>query len=312
MIEKHDSRRLTVEEHEELESWYQHKAQQEAAWNLDETDTESGLEARMLDKVTAQIRPSERRPGKMLWRWCAAAAVLLLAVSTAYYFWPANQVDERVVYRNQKSTENRFIQLPDSTKVLLKPDGQLIVDFSDKLRSVELQGEAFFDVAHLPDMPFEVRTGKFHTKVLGTQFLVKATKASELTVSVKQGEVAVFRQDENQELGLLRAKQGLYATENLSDKTLTIETRKLDLQTVDSDLRWIDNDLKFNGISLGDLLERLSSRYQATIRITDPELKASRIHGAFDGTESLESVLRTLSTLTGTQLSKQEDTFIMQ
>jgi ferric-dicitrate binding protein FerR (iron transport regulator) len=68
------------------------------------------------------------------------------------------------------------IVLPEGTKVWLNNGTKLIYpeDFKGKYRTVELDGEGFFDVTPDEKHPFIVKIGENRIKVLGTRFAVVA------------------------------------------------------------------------------------------------------------------------------------------
>jgi len=74
-----------------------------------------------------------------------------------------------------------FVILSDSTKVWLNAESQLKypVVFSSDKRTVELTGEAFFEVTPNPDKPFYVISGEQSIKVLGTSFNVASYEDDE-------------------------------------------------------------------------------------------------------------------------------------
>lgn len=103
------------------------------------------------------------------------------------------------------------LTLPDGTKVWLNNASQLRypVDFVGNLRSVELTGEAYFEVVPNKSKPFIVTVGTQTVQVLGTSFNITAypeestirTVLVEGAVKVKLGEQAIIlrpgRQSEN-------------------------------------------------------------------------------------------------------------------
>lgn len=68
------------------------------------------------------------------------------------------------------------ITLPDETKVWLNAESSLRfpTSFTDKERSVQLTGEAYFEVAQNKDKPFVVKANQTETHVLGTHFNIMA------------------------------------------------------------------------------------------------------------------------------------------
>ena len=66
------------------------------------------------------------------------------------------------------------IELPDGTNVVLNSASQLsyLNNFGEKVRRVQLNGEAYFKVAHDEKHAFIVQVGDLEVKVLGTSFQV--------------------------------------------------------------------------------------------------------------------------------------------
>ena len=77
------------------------------------------------------------------------------------------------------------IELPDGTNVVLNSASQLsyLNNFGEKVRRVQLNGEAYFKVAHDEKHAFIVQIGDLEVKVLGTSFNVSAYEdAKDVTV----------------------------------------------------------------------------------------------------------------------------------
>src|SRR5699024_9510107 len=95
---------------------------------------------------------------------------------------------------NISTGENQIktIVLQDSSQITLNENSVLEFpdEFSDTLRYVRLQGEAYFDVKHDSDKPFRVITDSVFTQVLGTTFNIQTHK-SEISVALISGSVHV-------------------------------------------------------------------------------------------------------------------------
>ena len=89
------------------------------------------------------------------------------------------------------------IELPDGTNVVLNSASQMsyLNDFGKKNRCVQLNGEAFFKVAHDESRTFIVQVGELEVKVLGTSFNVSAYEDDEdIVVVLQEGKVGVYAQ----------------------------------------------------------------------------------------------------------------------
>lgn len=88
------------------------------------------------------------------------------------------------------------VVLPDGTGVWLNASSSLRFPtaFTGKDREVELQGEAYFEVAQNPKQPFRVKVNDLEVDVLGTHFDVMAYPDEEsVNTSLLQGSVRVTR-----------------------------------------------------------------------------------------------------------------------
>lgn len=152
--------------------------------------------------------------------------------------------------------------LPDGTKVMLDATSSIKypVRFIGKERNVEVTGQAYFEVAHNPKMPFLVKTKSQVVEVLGTHFNVNVYTDEPLsTVTLLEGRVKILK-------GLKTAvlKPGQQAVtyngaNNISVKKVDAESfvawktgrfffNKADIQTVMRQLsRWYDVEVSYKG-----------------------------------------------------------------
>ena len=155
---------------------------------------------------------------------------------------------------------------------------------------MQLEGEAFFEVARDPSRPFTITSGNLKTKVLGTSFNVKAYAASNaIKVAVASGKVAVASDALNgngNELTLLPNEMAVYS--KISDE-LTITTfDKLD------ELAWKDGVLAFKNRDINQITKELARWYGVTF-VLDKKLNYDKDYtGAFDN-KSLREVLEGIS-----------------
>lgn len=142
------------------------------------------------DKAAAWAKLDANTPAKRevsvrkigLWRAVAAAAVLL--ISALAWYWTGNQTVETL------AGQQELVTLPDGSTVLLNAQSEL--SYNGRLwswgRSLELKGEAFFDVERGTD--FVVHTQQGQVEVLGTSFNVY-TRADDFEVHCTSGRVGV-------------------------------------------------------------------------------------------------------------------------
>ena len=148
--------------------------------------------------------------------------------------------------------------LGDGTKVWLNSASSLNypVQFAEKERCVELDGEAYFEVTPDPERPFIVKSGGVQTRVLGTAFNFSAYRGENAsTITLLTGKVAVSAPGHAERV-LLPGQQLKYDAEN----------RKTVIKEVDAEdfVVWKDGLFLFNDCGLEEIIPRLSRWYGVT------------------------------------------------
>jgi len=118
------------------------------------------------------------------------------------------------------------ITLPDESKVWLNAESSLRfpTSFTNKERSVQLTGEAYFEVAQNKDQPFLVKAGQTETRVLGTHFNIMAY-GDENAIRTTLLEGSVQMGQGNQRSLLRPGEQGEFDTRGSGIRTKTVNTR---------------------------------------------------------------------------------------
>lgn len=200
-------------------------------------------------------------------------------------------------------------QLPDGTEVLLNGGSRLTYDqnkFNQETREVNLEGEAFFDVAKNADKPFLIHTAKMDLKVLGTSFNVKAykqdavTEASLITgaveITVNDGNVHNIKLLPNQKIIL----QHPAAVNQVADKLInsySIENVRNTQDNLIYEIAWCDNYLVFDNETLATITRKMERWYGIKMHITDTRLNKYHFTGTFKN-ESFREVLEALKVTT--------------
>lgn len=213
--------------------------------------------ARQADEVNeATIRPiSSRRT----WLRMAAAVVFL---GLAWWFTQTGD-NTGIIERQTIAQEKTTIDLPDGTKVWLNQNSTLRYKKLFDKRVVNLEGEAFFDVAKMNGKPFEIFAGNSKTKVLGTRFNVRAyPKEKRVELMVEEGKVEFSAESEPTENILLVANEyGIYTKE-------TQEIEKAELAKINA-AAWQKGALRFNNTRMEEVIESLERYYDIEIAVTN-------------------------------------------
>lgn len=160
-----------------------------------------------------------------------------------------------------------MVELSDGTKVWLNSDSELRfpVTFVGDRRNVEIEGEAYFEVAKDEGKPFHVLAKGVDIKVLGTSFNVMTYRGRTITTLV-EGKVCLTYKDES--VLMVPDRQA----------EVIAETGKILMREVDARnfTLWKDGVFYFENAALETIAERLSQWYDVNIVFNDEALKKLR------------------------------------
>jgi len=131
--------------------------------------------------------------------------VIKLNGQIAYKNTGSGQADDAPLFNTISTAKGNQYELilPDGSKVWLNAASSMRfpTSFKGKERRVEITGEAYFEIAKNPAMPFKIQAGSGEIDVLGTHFNINAY-ADESTVktTLLEGAVAVKKETTQQVL----------------------------------------------------------------------------------------------------------------
>lgn len=240
----------------------------------------------------------KRKPFLREYIYKTAAAVLILVTFSGLMWWGRMQeqrIEESVpvaVRKENPSGRKSVLVLPDGSKVTLNAASVLTYspDFGDVDRTVNIEGEAFFEVKEDIRRPFNVISGNIMTTALGTSFNVRAFQSEQtLKVSLRTGKVKVVNisDDSLEQAQLLEPGEGFVIQK--SGRGM----EKIDIDPI-MEFGWKDGVLVFKGSNLQEVVRSLERWYGVTIEVKGKPSKEWRVDSKFDN-ESLEQVLQGLS-----------------
>lgn len=185
-----------------------------------------------------------------------------------------------------KGGEYRLV-LSDGTLVYLNSMTRIRypVQFCGDSREVELEGEAYFEVARNEAKPFVVKTACYDVTVLGTRFNVFAYRNEiESSTTLAQGAVAV-------------SGKGIDGSRRLKvDERLVLDktTGKVCVEKVDSRYytAWKDGKFRFRDVRLEDIMRMVERWYDVTVEYDGEEVKDLRFGFNMSRHETIEPLLR--------------------
>ncbi len=177
--------------------------------------------------------------------------------------------------------------LSDGTKVWLNASSELTfpVQFNNKIRTVKLTGEAYFEVMNDNAKPFIVETDQGFIEVLGTHFNVNSKDNNWSTVLI-EGSVRITNK---------HGKKLLVPGEEARIVDKKILTSTANLKKV---LAWKNKEFYFKNETMQEILGEVSQWYG--FEINDKDLLGSKtFSGTIKSDLNLSEVLKILNALSG-------------
>jgi transmembrane sensor len=242
--------------------------------------------SRRLDPEIADQTGSEleiiplRRSLQTPLRW-AAAAVVLLAAGTGFWYWQSGRPTEYLTGVG----ERRSVTLPDGSEVILAPASRLSVGpgYGKAARPLSLEGRAWFVVTHDVNRPFRVATANAVIEDLGTEFEVNAAGGL-VHVVVAAGAVAIHRDG---------APPLTLGAGDLATVGLQGEPQVRHAMAVDRLTSWRGGTLDFVDRPLREVAAELERWYDVDFEFPD-EVGDERFNGQVP-TDRLEVALETIN-----------------
>lgn len=222
-----------------------------------------------------------------------AAAVLFIPLVAAVLYYFINQpVSREMLTLSTQKGEISNVILPDGSRVWLNVESRLSypVNYGLKARNLELEGEAYFEVAQNEEIPFEVTSGNLTTKALGTRFVISAYReSSTIKSSLIEGSVEVNFENN---LKILKPGQQI-----ILDKV----NRKLAVQPFNEEyeLGWKNDQLIFRLTPFDEVISRLEKWYDVNIEYNPDLFHSETLTVRFEQHETLEQVLKVFSKANG-------------
>lgn len=192
--------------------------------------------------------------------------------------------------------------LPDGTRILLSKNSEITYSkaFVGNTREINLTGEGFFDVHHDAVHPFVIHTQGTDIKVLGTSFNVRAYNA-QVQVLVKNGKVQFSKN--SAKVILTKGQKG----EILANVDTIIKSEVVEVETA---VKENHSSFVFNKMSLGEVAESLSKRFNKDIKFSQDKIKNCKLTATFEN-EKLENIIAVIAETFNLKVDNQVDTILL-
>lgn len=298
---------LTPEETQSLQEWLnaseenrKYFSDMQEVWIAASDETEDSSfnkdKAYQLFLKQTGVTPQQginKRKAFQLRPWMYAAAMIIVVFICGTIAFQSG----KSVIRNQLTQISIEAPYGSKTKLYL-PDGTLVwlnagskmsyaQDFGINERTLDLSGEAYFEVIKNEEMPFKVHTEELDVKVLGTKFNFRNYKDDlEAKVCLLEGKVALNTREKET---ILHPDQ-----QALLDK----KTGKLSVSGTKAaySAEWTNDRLYFDEVLLSDIIKELERSYDVKITVADDTLNTIRFYGNFRKREqSIQEIMDVLS-----------------
>ncbi|WP_298708972.1 FecR domain-containing protein [Chitinophaga sp.] len=235
---------------------------------------------------------------RRIWpQWVAAAVVVLLAGSLWFFSGDVGEKDREVSISIENNKDVGVSSpLPDGSVVHIAPGGKAAyVSNPFTGRQTTIMGNATFEVAADPALPFTVQAGPLIIRVLGTVFDVRQYPDS-ITVDVRQGVVRAVGKTDSVLLRSGMRTVYLLQAERFAGRSPD-SPGVLPSKTV----------FEFNDTPLGEAIEKLSAAYGIPVALDNPALANCRINTSFTD-KPLDYVLTVITESLRLEYRKANDT----
>lgn len=258
------------------------------------SDIDVAIKMRMLDNIRSHtnyyvetVLENKKTSKKHYLRWIANIAAVLFPVflvMSLYMYNKSDEIDYLTVAANLG--EKASINLPDGSKVAINSASEITYStaYNKNDRSLELVGEAYFEVESDPAKPFIVKCGEIKVKVLGTSFDINAyDDNNKISVVLNSGKVEFITPNET--LTMKPNDRVIY------DRT----TKNTEVQNVNAKdyTEWRQNRLRFENETLETIVKTISRMHNTDIVFKDEKLAKLKFTGTIDNT-SVQSALKAL------------------
>lgn len=234
------------------------------------------------------------------------AATVLVLITFGIVYFRSNQSTQQTAPHSviaRTKNDRQLLKFPDGSTVVLNKNSYVCYasNFEGRLREVTLVGEGYFDIKHNVNKPFVVRVGKLSVTVLGTAFNINSSPKN-IEVTVTRGKVSVS--DKQKTLGAILPNQQInYNTATSRAQTLLVNAN--------SAIKWQANDLYFDDISLQQVTENLSKRFNKRVILANEQLKNCKMTAAFTHGESLPEILKIICEFNNTKYEESGDRILI-
>ncbi len=285
----------SISEQDEFTNWLK-KDNHNVLWSQIQNEIEQAEFALTKEKIdidkawqNVQIKTTRKKRSLNKYYVYSALAASILIIIGIFLLNPfINNYNSLASVETHTSIEQ--VKLTDGTFVDINRNSVFNYPtlFKTKERTVNLKGEAFFNVAKDKEHPFVIKTNNVKIKVLGTSFNVKDYPEIDISeVTVKTGIVEVSALNDTAYKVLLHVgEKAIY--DSKSNKLIKIENNNRNF------IAWKTQEITFKKDKLIDAIELLEDVYNVNIKNNTPIDSAAEITATFEK-NTIDFILNTIN-----------------
>lgn len=196
---------------------------------------------------------------------------------------------------NPRGSKQLILFLSDGTKVVLNAGSRIRYPnyFTGNTRTIELEGEAYFEVAKDKSRPFLVKAKNASIEVLGTHFNVDTHEQQDkVEVTLLEGSVKISKEGTNNIL--VPGQKAIVST--------AIDIIKADTSQA---IAWTNDLFNFKGMELKEILTQVSDWYDIAV-VEEQQIPDIKLSGIISRDLPLSRILELISMSSGLQFSLNE------
>lgn len=307
----------------------------EGEWNA--FTVEETLPPAISARIRAFVYKQTSQPKTSLYKRLAWTAVAAATIAILLFVWqiqsPKNSnpdvatiahTDAPMVDTINTTSTPFTIILPDSSMVVLYPQSRIryVHNFMANRRTVQLIGEARFNVVKNSSRPFVVLTDSITTMVLGTIFTVAAYDSRQnISVKLQEGKLVVKKMagssagtkeryflSPGDELNYNRETNAVSIMRARVTPTGSIGKKQVPGDSQNDTNNWY----QFNNQNLATVFDQVMAIYDVQINYNKADLAGLNYIGRIERNDPISLVLNDITRLNGLSLTQHNNTYTIR
>ena len=304
LMERYVTGKVSDQERVKIEAWLDAMGAEDNT-ELDLTkEEEDRIFRKLTDSLTtvedmAALKPKRKiRADQWMIRIAASLVILSLVSYVVWYYAAPRENQLEVVSKNGVEkiilNDGSLVWLRGESKVMYyeKPD--------ERARYTTFEGEALFEVAKDESHPFIVQCGDVKVRVLGTSFSIRTT-VDQVELTVLTGKVNLSSAANSEGIDVLPQEKVIYKSNGEFEKLTTNE------QEITSITENTDYNMQFTNIGMGEVADRLESKFNVSIKLSNKSIRNCKITMDFTD-QSLEKSLQLITEVLDVTYSVKDKT----